>query len=201
MEQFKKRTKKILAMSLVEIIISLALLSVSFLAMFSAINYMYKANLYIDDRLALRDQSSFFIKYVEDRLKSANPLTLDCSSSVTGNKEQVLSWKSASGSNTYKLYVVNNIEHPYLVGTTYNRLEIEVGDANGANTKTMVLSYPTMNVASVTVSCATEPFTDNVTLLNYFPVNITFNIESTRKDGDTPLIQNMTKYISVLVVN
>ena len=190
-------SQRLFAMTLIEVIISLALISIAFLSMFSAINRIYKANLYIDDRLAIRDQTSFLIRYIKARLQVANPESVDCNPVVNGNTTQVLSWQSINNTQSFKLFKEQNVTHPYL-NTQYTRLSLEIQQND--DTKSIILTYPNMNVKSVSVTCD-DIFNDDVTLLSYKPVTIVYSFESTKQLGDHPLVQDVVKYLNVLVVN
>ena len=171
---------KLRAMTLIEVIISLALISIAFLSMFEALNYIYKANMYIDDRIAIRDQAAFFTRYIAVRLENGQPTSFDCTTHTTGNREVVLSWDAVGGSTKYRLVRETSIDHPYL-DKTYNRLVFEESHDEGASYNRIALTYPSVNVKAVEVECASEPFHDRVTLLDYFPVSIVFTLEATRE--------------------
>ncbi len=196
-----RKNFKLKAMTLIEVIISLALISIAFLSMFQALNYIYRANMYIDDRIAVRDQAAFFTRYVALRLENGKPTTFDCTTHTSGNREVVLSWDAVGGSTKYRLVRETSIDHPYL-DKTYNRLVFEESHDEGTTYHRIVLTYPTVNVKGVEVDCAPEPFHDKVTLLDYFPISIVFTLESTReRSPGVPSVSEVKKYTSVLVVN
>ncbi len=199
-----KKTR-LLAMTIIETVISLALISVTLMAMFDSLNYIYRANLYIDDRLAIRDQTTFMIRYLSERLRNANPISIQSpNTSVTipnsGNGRVILEWNAVGQRTIYRLVYQENLNHPYFVNSKYSRLLLQQTDNNGSDWYSTVLTYPTANIKSVTVNIGTI-YTDKLTMLNYRTVNLILTVDSTRMLGTKPLVRDVVKYLNVLAVN
>lgn len=194
MDKQNKR-KKLSAYTIIETVISLALISMALMAMFNAMNYIYRANIFIDDRIAIRDQMTFVIRYLEERLRNANPSAIYLNS---GNS--ILSWHAVGQNTIYELLWQKNLDHPYFANKKYSRLVLRQSDDNGKTYRETVLTYPGLNVVNVEVSLG-EPYYDKITMLTYRTITIHFVLESTRNFGKQPLVRNVNKYLNILVVN
>ncbi len=168
-------------------------------------NYIYRANIFIDDRIAIRDQITFVIRYLSERLRNANPTAIQPNAGPTTFPDgsvgvSILKWHAVGENTIYNLVWQQNMEHPYFVNKKYSRLVFMQSDDDGNTWRRIVLTYPGLNVKQVEVSLG-EPYYDKITMLTYRSVTVHFVLESTRDFGNQPLVKDINKYLNVLVVN
>lgn len=183
MDHNEQKTKRIDAFTLVETVISMALISIIFLMVMQSFNSLLLGSYLIDARTSVRDEGEFIGEYFKLRVKNADTRSLKCDNEQA---QKPITWQTLGSSDTYTFYFDND----------NTRFCVDDAKTAGIACDT-VLTYNDVIVKNVVVACATS--TDEVTGQQYTSVNLQFDMDSALLLGNRPAVRDVSRFISVSV--
>jgi type II secretory pathway pseudopilin PulG len=176
----------LLAFTLVETMISMALISAIFMMVMQAFSSLILGSYIIDARTAVRNESEFVSEYFKLRIKNAEPRSLFCD-----NNKGEISWQPKGASDRYTFAFI-----PGSLNSVASFCIDNEAVLNATSCDTM-LTYDDVIVKNVVVNCETAK--DIVTGQEFSSVNLSFMMDSVAKLGKKPAVSNVTRFVSVSV--
>ena len=218
-ELFKINFKEnIKAYTLIEVLISITILSALFLVLGQTILTIYKANQYISTLNTINTESSIALHIIKKVLISASPESVECNPSAPDgiqdinndgqNDKFLLKFRTVDGKNEFLLVLHQNEVVPYSMGNMhYNKLVLyKYNDNHNKFEEYVSLTNPDVTFNQINVECS--PLT-NDTLSNISFISVTFNgsLDSLNKYLFIPklngqhIIKSYPFYTNVLIQN
>ncbi len=218
-ELFKIKFKeKIKAYTLIEVLISITILSALFLVLGQTILTIYKANQYISTLNTINTESSIALHIIKKVLISASPESVKCDPPAPGGKQDInndgqndkflLKFRTVDGKNEYLLVLHKNEVVPYSMGNMhYNKLVLyKYNNEHHRFEEYVSLTNPDVTFNNIDVECSSLT---NDTISNISFVSVTFrgSLDSLNKYLFIPklngqhIVKDYPIYTNVLIQN
>ncbi len=210
-----KLRSKLKAVTLIEVIITLAIVALVFSSLIGVIILFYKANVLVNTYVQLDSEAVYVRGYLDSVLKNALADSIDCTfQSIDLNQDGInddvlIRFKTILREN--KLFIIgvlNQLENPTYTKRVYRKLILaELDEDTGAYSVRSALTSPLINITQTNIQCS-----DVVELpgQEYKVRTITFDIqfETTVQEKDvfpggssSPLVREIWLTIPILVTN
>lgn len=177
------------AFTLVETVISLALVAIIFVLVMQAFNSLILGSYLIDARTAVRNEGEFVSEYLKLRIKNADPKTLEVRQTPTGSE---LTWQTRGATDVFTVFVQ---EDP--ARANYYRLCIDNTASIGTITCDTVLTYQDVNIKNFKTNA--NIYTDPATGQIFSSVDISFSMDSTAKLGSRAAVVDVSRYFTIAI--
>jgi len=189
----KEPKRKLIALTLIETIVSMTLMAVIFLTVMQAFNSILLGSYMIDARTAVRNEGEFITEYFRLYLKNADPRTLSCTQDTNYPSNPAilkLKWQPLGTADTYQFFY----NTAFIPGTSdqYGRFTLT------QNGKEVILSYPDVNIRPETVAIQCDSFTDSLTGQTINTVSLKFSIDSALQLAGRPAVKDVPRNVTVI---
>lgn len=199
----QKKHARVPALSLVETLISLTILSVLFLMMMQSFNAILFGSYLIDARTSVRTEGEFVSQFFELYARNADPRTIVALNTATnvnicnnapisgvGMKPSSITWQPLGSGETYTFYFETS-------PTGKGRLSFDQKVPGVATPIKSVLTYGDVNIKDVVMTC--ESATDSLSGQTLTTVSVQFKLDSALQLGGRPAVQDVQRYVTVVV--